>query len=63
MCPDNGERIEEDDALLEALAVPDQALINEGVEDPAERFQILYLSLLLSMVDEAPFKELSRSRR
>ena len=55
MWPDSGsDLIDEEKVLLEALAAPDQVLIAEGVTDPDERYQILYLSLLLSMVEGPP---------
>jgi hypothetical protein len=44
--------IEEEVAFLEALSVPDQVLIQDGVTDPEDRYQILYLSILLSMAGE-----------
>lgn len=54
MYPESGDLIEEERALLEALKIPDDQLVAEGVTDPHERYQIVYLALLLSMVGEPP---------
>jgi hypothetical protein len=51
---ERGDLIEEEVALMEIIAEQDAFLVEDGVSDPRERLQIIYLGIILSMLEEPP---------